>query len=240
MIFITPKIDLMNLKTNSCVNCTLKSKPVSVLDNNELGVLEQGCSMIQYDKGELIFKEGGPVQHIIYLRDGFVKLVKKGATGKDFIISISKMGSYLGLQNLDKETKTNYYSAIALTKSELCFIDRNHFTDLLRSNGDFAIQVLSTVFKDEMNYFDRLVKNVQQQLPGRLANTISYFANEVYDENPFTLNLTQSEIAALIGTSRESVSRILKEFQEMGIIALKHNVLTILNEKKLEEIKQKG
>ena len=85
-----------------------------------------------------------------------------------------------------------------------------------------------------------MVKNVQQQLPGRLANTISYLANEVYGENPFSLNLTQTEIAALIGTSRESVSRLLKEFQDLGIIALTNNMLTILNDKKLEEIKQKG
>ncbi len=230
----------MNLSTNSCVNCTLKSKPVSVLDDNELTTLGKGCSMIQYDKGELILKEGGPVQHIIYLREGFVKLVKKGAGGKDFILSVSTKGAYLGLQNLDKETKSNYYSAVALTKSEVCFIDRNHFTDLLKSNGDFAVKVLSTVFKDEMNYFDRLVKNVQHQLPGRLANTISYLAHEVYGQNPFALNLTQTEIAALIGTSRESISRILKEFQDLEIIDLKKNVLTILNEERLEEIKNKG
>ncbi|WP_319230264.1 Crp/Fnr family transcriptional regulator [Draconibacterium orientale] len=230
----------MNLTTNSCVNCTIKSKPFSVLEDSELSTIGETCSMIQYEKGELIFKEGGPVQHIIYLREGFVKLVKKAAGGKDFILSISKRGSYLGLQNLDQETKTNYYSAVALTKSEVCYINRNHFRTLLKSNGDFALKVLSTVFEDEMNYFDRLVKNVQQQLPGRLANTISYLANEVYGENPFSLNLTQTEIAALIGTSCESVSRILKEFQDLEIIDLKKNVLTILNEKRLEEIKHKG
>ncbi|WP_372650528.1 Crp/Fnr family transcriptional regulator [Draconibacterium sp.] len=230
----------MNLIANTCVDCSLKSGAVSVLDNNELCALEEGCAKTAYQKGELIFKEGGPVQHIIYIRKGFVKLVKKGAGGKDFILSVSKQGSYLGIQNLDENIKTNYFSAITLTNSEVCFIDRHCFASLLKQNGEFALKVLSTVFNDEMNYFDRLVKNVQQQLPGRLANTISYFANEVYGENTFALNLTQTEIAALIGTSRESVSRILKEFQEMGIIALEHNVLTILNEKKLEEIKQKG
>lgn len=211
-----------------------------MLDNSELCTLEEGCSKIQYEKGELIFKEGGPVQHIIYIRKGFVKLVKKGVGGKDFILSISKKGSYLGIQNLDESIKTNYFSAITLTKSEVCFIDRHCFSNLLKQNGEFALKVLSTVFSDEMNYFDRLVKNVQQQLPGRLANTISYFSKEVYGKNSFALNLTQTEIAALIGTSRESVSRILKEFQDMGIITLKNNVLTILNEKRLEEIKLKG
>lgn len=230
----------MNLMTNTCIDCNLKSGAVSVLDNSELCSLEEGCSKIQYSKGELIFKEGGPVQHIIYIRKGFVKLVKKGAGGKDFILSISKKGSYLGIQNLDENIKTSYFSAITLTKSEVCFIDRHCFANLLKQNGEFALKVLSTVFCDEMNYFDRLVNNVQQQLPGRLANTISYFAKEVYGENTFTLNLTQTEIAALIGTSRESVSRILKEFQELGIIDLSKNVLTILNEKRLEEIKNKG
>ncbi|WP_321369187.1 Crp/Fnr family transcriptional regulator [uncultured Draconibacterium sp.] len=230
----------MNLITNTCIDCTLKSGAVSVLDNSELCTLEEGCSKIQYEKGELIFKEGGPVQHIIYIRKGFVKLVKKGVGGKDFILSISKKGSYLGIQNLDESIKTNYFSAITLTKSEVCFIDRHCFSNLLKQNGEFALKVLSTVFSDEMNYFDRLVKNVQQQLPGRLANTISYFSKEVYGKNSFALNLTQTEIAALIGTSRESVSRILKEFQDMGIITLKNNVLTILNEKRLEEIKLKG
>ncbi|HYQ58320.1 MAG TPA: Crp/Fnr family transcriptional regulator [Draconibacterium sp.] len=230
----------MNLITNSCVDCTLKSNAVSVLDNSELCLLEEGCSRIQYGKGELIFKEGGPAEHIIYLRGGFVKLVKKGAGGKDFILSISKGGSYLGIQNLNKELKNNYYSAITLAKSEVCFIDRHCFSNLLKKNGEFGIKVLSTVFSDEMNYFDRLVNNVQQQLPGRLASAIAYFAYDVYGENPFVLNLTQTEIAALIGTSRESVSRILKEFQEMQIISIQHNVYTIINEKKLEEIKSKG
>lgn len=230
----------MNIFTNSCVDCTLKSNAVSVLDSNELCALDEGCSRTRYEKGELIFKEGGPVQHIIYLREGFVKLVKRGAGGKDFIFSISKKGSYLGLQNLNKETKINFYSAISLTQAEVCFIDRDCFINLLKQNGEFALQVLSTVFSEEMNYFDRLVNNVQQQLPGRIANAISYFAREVYSKNPFVLNLTQTEIASLVGTSRESVSRILKEFQEMGIISIQRNVFTILNETRLEEIKQKG
>lgn len=230
----------MNLLTNTCVDCTLKSNAVSVLDNKELCALEEGCSRTMYEKGELIFKEGGPVQHIIYLREGFVKLVKKGAGGKDFIFSISKKGAYLGLQNLNKNRKTNYYSAITLTKSDLCFIDRRCFTELLKKNGEFALKVLSTVFTDEMNYFDRLVNNVQQQLPGRVANAIDYFAREVYGENPFVLNLTQSEIASLVGSSRESVSRILKEFQDMGIIRTQRNVFTILNQSRLDEIKHKG
>lgn len=230
----------MNIMGNSCIDCTLKSNAVSILNKNELCILEEGCSKTCFSKGELIFKEGAPAQHITYVRAGFIKLVKQGIGGKDFILSISKKGAYIGIQNLNQKSKTNYFSAIAVTDSEVCFIDIECFARLLKQNGTFATEVITTIFSDQMNYFDRLVNNVQQQLPGRLANTLSYFRNEVYNTNPFNLNLTKTELAALIGTSRESVSRILKEFQETEIVKMDRKVITILDEEKLELIKQKG
>ncbi|MCY1720613.1 Crp/Fnr family transcriptional regulator [Prolixibacteraceae bacterium Z1-6] len=230
----------MNILGNSCVDCTLKSSEVSILDKTELCLLEEGCLKTSFQKGELIFKEGSPAQHITYVRDGFIKLVKKGIGGKDFILSISKKGTYLSLQNLNSDRKKNFFSAIAITPSEVCFIETECFAKLLKQNGAFASKVISTIINDEMNYFDRLVNNVQQQLPGRLANTLMYFKNEVYNQNPFNLNLTKTELAALIGTSRESVSRILKDFQDAGIILMEKSIITILDDQKMEEIKLKG
>lgn len=230
----------MEYDKNKCVNCTIKSKVVSILNYDELNVLEEGCSKIEFEKGELIFKEGSPARHITYIRNGFVKLSKKGIGGKDFILSISKKGSYLGIQNLGQERKENYFSAISVTDSQVCFIDIESFAKLLIRNGQFASDVISYIFSDEMNYFERLMNNVQQQLPGRLANTLFYFRDHVYNENPFNINLTKAELASLIGTSRESVSRLLKEFQELGIIKMNKNKITILNDAKLAEIKMKG
>jgi len=230
----------MNTSDKKCMECELKSNAVSILNKNELCNLEKGCSKTEFCKGELIFKEGTPASYITYVRDGFIKLVKRGLGGKDFILSISKKGAYLGIQNLNKKSKTNYFSALAVTNCEVCFIDIECFRDLLKSNGIFASEVITTIFSDEMNYFDRLVNNVQQQLPGRLANTLSYFQNEVYNANPFNLNLTKTELAALIGSSRESVSRVLREFQDSGIIKMERKLISILDECRLDEIKHKG
>ncbi len=230
----------MNITNSSCIDCTLKSNAVSILNQNELCILDEGCSKTAFKKGELIFKEGAPSQYITYIRNGFIKLCKKGIGGTDFILSISKKGAYLGIQNLNRQSKLNYFSAIAITDSEVCFIDIECFGKLLKQNGEFATEVISFIFNDEMNYFDRLVNNVQQQLPGRLANTLLYFSNQVYNENPFNLNLTKAELASLIGTSRESVSRLLKSLQDDEIIKMEKRKITILNEKKLEEIKLKG
>lgn len=230
----------MEVSVNSCVDCKLKSKVVSVLNRSELSILEQGCSKTKFLKGELIFKEGTPAKSVAYIRDGFIKLCKNGIGGKDFILSISKKGAYLGIQNLNKKSRENYFSAIAIVDTEVCFIDIEVFRKLLINNGIFANEVISYIFNDEMNYFERLVNNVQQQLPGRLSNTLLYFRNQVYNENPFSLNLTKAELGSLIGTSRESVSRLLKEFQDIGIIEMSKNRITILDEAKLLEIKLKG
>ena len=230
----------MNTKGDKCFDCKIKSEVVAFLTRDELSTLERGCAQVHFNKGELLVKEGAPARFIIYIRDGFVKLGKSGIGGKDFILSISKKGAYLNIQNLNRKSKVYYFSATALTDLDVCFIDIENFEFLLKSNGGFAIEVISYIFNGEMNYFDRLVNNVQQQLPGRLANTLLYFKDEVYNQNPFYLNVTKSELASLIGTSRESVTRLLKDFQHSGIIKAEKDKITIIDSNKLEEIKQKG
>lgn len=230
----------MNIKNKSCLNCNIKSGIVSILNKEELALLGKGCLQTEFQRGELIFKEGSPANHIIYIRDGFVKLSKKGLGGKDYILSIAKQGAYLGINNLNKLNRQFVNSATALTNTKICFIDMKEFGILIKRNGSFATEVIYYIFDDEMNYFDRLISNVQQQVPGRLANTLFYFRDQVYGQNPFNLNLTKLELASLIGTSRESVSRLLKEFQDAGIIRVQKNVFTITDEKKLKEIQLKG
>ena len=230
----------MNIKNKSCLNCNIKSGIVSILNKEELALLGKGCLQTEFQRGELIFKEGSPASHIIYIRDGFVKLGKKGLGGKDYILSIVKQGAYLGINNLNRLNRRFSNSATALTNTKVCFIDMEEFGILLKRNGSFATGVIYYIFDDEMNYFDRLINNVQQQVPGRLANTLFYFRDQVYGQNPFNLNLTKLELASLIGTSRESVSRLLKEFQDAGIIRVQKNIFTITDEKKLKEIQLKG
>jgi CRP-like cAMP-binding protein len=230
----------MKTAGKACLNCTIKSNVVAILSKDELFELGKGCMQTEYRKGELILKEGTPANHIIYIREGFVKLSKKGLGDRDYILSIAQSGAYLGINNISKSYKQHYLSATALSEVEVCFIDIEIFKLLLKKNGEFASEVIHYIFEDEMNYFDRLISNVQQQVPGRLANTLFYFKNQVYGQNPFPMNITKVELASLIGTSRESVTRLLKEFQDAGIIRIQKNIFTILDEKRLEAIQKKG
>ncbi len=225
---------------NKCKNCSIRSSTLSVLSHHELSILDEACSKIQFRKGELIFKEGSPARFVTYIRDGYVKITKKGISGRDYILNISKEGDYLGLLNLNNSKDITFYSAYALTDTQVCFLDIDKFGFLLENNGGFAKEVITCIIDNEVNYFNRFLNNVQQQLPGRLANAILYFYQQVYKKNPFAINLTKSELASLIGTSRESVTRMLKSFQNDGIIEMTRNDIFIIDEIKLEEIKKKG
>ena len=230
----------MNNGEFKCFDCAIKSQAVSVLNFKELNALEKGCSQTIFHKGELLIKEGAPASHIVYIREGYVKLCKSGIGKKDFILNISKKGNYLNIHNLNSTNNKYLFSAFAITETKVCFIENESFGNLLKQNGIFAYEIISYFNNDELIYSNRLLNNIQQQLPGRLANALLYFKNQVYCKNPFKLNLTRTELASLIGTSRESVTRLIKDFHNSGIIKLDKNKITILDENRLEEIKYKG
>lgn len=225
---------------NKCSNCWFKSNVVSVLNDKELELLHESSFVIKYRKGESVLKEGTPVQNIIYLRQGFIKFSKTGLNGNETILNVAKPGSFLGIYYVTRKFDTNSFSAITISECEVCHINIDFFYKMLKENGSFAIEVLSFIFCDAMNYFERMVNNVQHQLPGRIASILIQFKDQIYYKNKFNLNLTRSELSSLVGASRESVSRILNEFKEEGIIAIEGSSIEIINEKRLIDIKHKG
>jgi CRP/FNR family transcriptional regulator, polysaccharide utilization system transcription regulator len=84
------------------------------------------------------------------------------------------------------------------------------------------------------------MNNAQKQNIGRVADAILFFANKIYDTYSFDLPVSRQEIADLTGITRESASRILTEFHNEKIIDLQNRHFTILNDKLLREISEKG
>ena len=169
----------MNLPVNKCLECRIKSTAVSALNHEELELLNRNCTARLLNQGEIILREGEPAQHVVYIREGFVKQYKKHAGGKEQIISIAKKGSYLGLHNIVESTRSNFISAKSLKRTAVCFINKQCFNQLLKVNGEFASRVISCICEDEVQFVNRLLNNQQQQLYGRLANALLYFRHVV-------------------------------------------------------------
>ena len=222
----------------SCSVCLLKSRAVENLQENELDILGKNCVEVAFEKGETIFKQNAFSSNIIYLQRGMVKLIIEGPQ-RTQIIRIRKAPCYLGLPTTMGD-KINHYSAVAIEPTKACFIDIGAFKQLLRLNTDFSYEIIIDLCKNELVQFHRCVHLVQTQIYGRMADNLLYFADEIYHADEYDLPLSRNELADLICTSRETVSRLLSDLAEEGVIEIHGKHIHILNKEMLRKIREKG
>lgn len=222
-----------------CKNCPDKSCAVAQLNDHELTLLSQNVVEMNFAPGDAIFWENAPNAHVVYLKKGLVKLYARAGEDKEYILKIVTAPSYLGLSTILGD-RLNRFSAMALEPVSVCFINFDTFKHLIRTNGNFAYEIVVTLSKDELCIFRQYVNQTHKQTPGRLAGALLFFAEEVYRKPSFDLALTRQELAELIGVSRENISRHLSQFQSDGIISLHRNHISILHIEALQRIHAAG
>ena len=226
------------MKYNNCSTCLLKSKAAENLDSEELQTLGENCVQATFEKGETIIKQNTLSSSIIYLKSGLVKLLALGPQ-RTQILKIKKAPCYLGLPTTIGD-KTNHYSIVALEKSLACFVERDVFKELLIISPEFSYEIIIELCKNELILYNRFVKLMQNQIFGRLATNLLFFANEIYESDEFDLPLNRNELADLICTSRESVSRLLTELAQENTLSITGKQIKILDKERLAEISSKG
>ncbi|MBI5217819.1 MAG: Crp/Fnr family transcriptional regulator [Bacteroidia bacterium] len=197
---------------SNCSVCKDKSCAVSVLNEKQLGLLNNNSREIEIKKGEIILRSGILNSHIIYLKKGYVKEFIVGLNKKIKILQIIKQRSYMGLHSLFGD-KINHYSYTALEDLKICYIDINVFKKLVKENGDFAYELLVYVCKDSLNNFYRLINQSQKNTNGRFADVILYLSENICNSQHFELPLTRQELSELIGISRENTARVISKFK---------------------------
>lgn len=229
----------MESKVSTCEFCQEKSCAVAVLSNSEQAWMSGTVQRVAYEKGETLFREGALNSHIFYMKKGLVKLHMKVTAERDFILKIATPPSFLGLPTIFGD-RVNQFSATALEYTQVCMIDISTFNHLILHNGAFAYEIIADICKEELQTFRRHVELQHKQTPGRLAGVLLFFAKEVYRSPSFELPLDRSELAELLGLSREIVTRTLMQFREDGMIDLDKKHITILQSGQLEAIEQAG
>lgn len=219
--------------------CRKEMCGLSKLQAQELKLISKNSVNIFFNKNELIYKQGTPSYHISFLKSGIVKEYMVGPNNKEQILKITKGPSYLLIADKLRYT-LNSCSASAIVPSSVCFIRTNVFNKLLQENGQFTYEVLIDICEYDLYCSEKFINQTQKQLPGRLAEAILYLSDHVYCSDSFNVNITRSELASLMGTTRESVTRVLHTFIRDGIIKFDHHSLNILNKSLLEHISKVG
>ncbi|MGN1386119.1 MAG: Crp/Fnr family transcriptional regulator [Bacillus sp. (in: firmicutes)] len=202
---------------------------LSDLSNDQLQYFKSIVYWRTYKKGQFLFMEDDPRERIYFLLKGFVKLTRTNQSGKMMYCDYVKSYTTFPCGGLFTDS-TYHYSAEAVTDLELFYLPTKVFEEIIKKNRGQLIKIvtsLSDILKTHENRVQQLA-NAQQ----RVIQTLTYLmtdlgvygsGNEIIIECP----ITTTEIAYLSGTSRETVSQVLKQLKEEEILSCKNKIWTI-------------
>ena len=214
----------------SCFMCRLTMQEwLPVLENNRIN--------IDYKKGELIFKEGEPVNGMYFIYKGSVKVHKRWGGDKELIIRIAGKGDIVGHRGLGADT-IYPVSGTALEPVTVCFIDMAFFTATLKVNQGFLYELM-LFFAAELKVSERRMRNLAHMpVKGRLALAILTLAEKfgANDSGMVNISLSRQDLASYIGTTYETVFRMMQELVEENLVKAEGKDISIVNKEGLVKL----
>lgn len=188
----------------------------------------------RYGRGDTVFYQGDPGLSLCIVETGRVKLSLTSAEGREIIIDLVGSGGVFGeLALLDDEPRSA--DCVAIEPSELLLLDRPEFVDCLLKRPQLAIDLLAIlsrrVRRDTMLLQDAAFLDV----PARLARTILRLADAPTGGGTATTpRLSQTDLAGLSGTTRETLNKFLGIFQDEGLVRLEKGRIVVLDKHGLQ------
>ena len=231
-------MSVVNLIKN-CEDCTHGWKNFEHLTKNELQLVNENRYEATFKPGEIMIKQGSPTSNALFLSNGMAKMYIEGSTGKNFIIGIALPGMLVmgpGAYVNSRHT----YSVSAITTVHACFIGFDIFKQLVRENGEFAEGMLEDISVKSLQSHTRMVNLSQKRMSGRVADALLYFSDEVFRSNEYEMVFSRQELGDMTSMAKECVVRILKEFEDSGVVYSDSSKVKILDKEKLIQISDKG
>jgi CRP/FNR family transcriptional regulator len=161
-----------------------------------------------------------------------VKIFKRGDEGKEQIIHIAKSGEMVGFRSMFTEEPYKV-SAEALEESNICFIGKEDFLNLMDTNPVLRNGIIKELSKELADRADFITNMAQKSVRERLAFTMLILI-DVFDNQP--INLSREDLANFVGTATETLIRLLKDFKEEGIIEVQTRKIFVLQRERLLQI----
>jgi CRP-like cAMP-binding protein len=210
-----------------------------ILAPDELHMLMDNKRQIHFRPGETIMKQNTPLTHLVCIKSGMAKVVSEGPKGKNLILQIIKDHSiFTGGGAITDDFR--HFTVAAVTEIDCCFVDTSRLYSLLTKNSSFAIELLKHCNTQHLKMLTSLINLSNKYMPGRVADTLLYLKNIIFETNPYNFILSKQELADMSGMTKESFIRSLKEFEDSGLIRHTRNSIEILKESELTEISRNG
>jgi CRP-like cAMP-binding protein len=185
-----------------------------------------------FPKGSVIVFEDDPGDALYLVAKGQVKVVLIGEDGREVILSVLGEGNFFGEMSLIDE-KPRSATVIAMVDSAVLVLRREDFQARLRTSPEIAIALLRELSRRLRRADEKIGSLVLLDVSGRLADLILRLAEEEGGDR-ITKKLTHNVLAQMIGSSRETVSRTMRDFTERELVQVTRKEITILNRPLLE------
>lgn len=233
--------DCINCAKSCCMRCLpeAESSIFECLSKEDMDYLMTCKRNVVFNPGETIIKQNTSTTHFVCMKEGLAKVVAEGANGKNVILKLISTHSLVTAGGVISDD-IRHFTVTALTTVECCFIDSTRLHTILARNSKFAYELLKYNNKQNIEMLNTLIGLTQKYMPGRVADTLLYLKNKIYQANPFHYKLSKQEFAEMSGMTKESFIRNMKELEVSGILKQSRNEIEILNEPELIKISKNG
>jgi CRP/FNR family transcriptional regulator len=207
-----------------------KGLPEDQLDQLAQITIEQSCG-----RGEIIFSEGDEAKGFYVVIAGRIKIFKLSSDGKEQILHLFGHGEPFG--EVPVFTGESFPAhAEAMEKSNVLYFPRSSFIELIKREPSLALNMLAVLSK-RLRLFTHLIESLSlKEVPGRLAAYLLYLSNRKDDSAELNLDIPKGQLASLLGTIPETLSRILGRMTSQGIIEVEGRRIRLMDRQALEEL----
>jgi len=216
----------------------LKKAPLFTgLDDEAASALSSTMGTVRLNKGDVLFHEGDSGDRLYVVVSGKVKLGRSGSAGRENLLAVLGPGQMFGeLSLFDPGPRST--TATAVTSCEIRTLEHDELKGWLAGRPEVAQGLLGQLAARLRRANDVVADLVFSDVPGRVAKQLLELANRFGDKRDDGVHvhhdLTQEELAQLVGASRETVNKALADFAARGWIRLEPRSVTILDVERVE------
>ncbi|MBD3934275.1 Crp/Fnr family transcriptional regulator [Streptomyces chumphonensis] len=202
------------------------------LDAREMDAIAAAAPMKTYGTGELLYSSSQPSEVLFILKKGRVRIFRVSPEGRALTCALIEPGTIFGeMVLLGQRMYDNF--AEALDDVTVCVMSRADVGRLLLSDARIAARITEILGRRLTDLEQRLSDSVFKSVPQRVATTLLTLAAQsrprIFGGRSPEIALTHQQVAALAGTSRETTTKVLREFADGGLIRLARSRITVLD-----------
>ncbi|MBI4492781.1 MAG: Crp/Fnr family transcriptional regulator [Chloroflexi bacterium] len=172
--------------------------------------------------GEILFHQGDPPGSVFIVRSGSIKLSLLSEDGQETVLALAQASDVVGeMSALDGQPRSA--TAVVVEAGEVGVLPRDDFLDYLHASAPACFRLLRLLVARLRSTNEQVADLVFADLHARVARKLLRLSSRA----PATLQLTQEELAQMVGSSRQRVNQVLRFYQDQGYLSLAPHRITV-------------